>query len=150
MDESRKPFTGQKVNVPWLNKEKYEAYEIDGKVKVKGEPRDVSRRVYTMKDIDLNQKNRKGFTNLQLMKNGNAPFAKDGTQINLHHLIQEEPGTMLEIPESWHNKYSDVLHGLKGMDRVLEMILCLINNIKVSEEGIGDGELSNLRIKNKR
>ncbi|WP_342497380.1 T7SS effector LXG polymorphic toxin [Bacillus sp. FSL K6-2861] len=114
LDETRKPFTGQKVDVPWLNKEKYEAYEIDGKVKVKGEPRDVSRRVYTMKDIDLNQKNRKGLTNLQLMKNGNAPFAKDGTQINLHHLIQEEPGTMLEIPESWHNKYSDVLHGLKG------------------------------------
>ncbi|MFP3599685.1 hypothetical protein SB679_23500, partial [Chryseobacterium sp. SIMBA_029] len=46
LDESRKSFTGQKVNVPWLNKEKYEAYEIDGKVKVKGEPRDVSRRVY--------------------------------------------------------------------------------------------------------
>ncbi|QHQ58943.1 T7SS effector LXG polymorphic toxin [Bacillus velezensis] len=114
LDESRKPFTGQKVNVPWLNKEKYEAYEIDGKVKTKGKIRDVSRRVYTMKDIDLNQKNRKGLTNLQLMKNGNAPFAKDGTQINLHHLIQEEPGTMLEIPESWHNKYSDVLHGLKG------------------------------------
>ncbi|MCY9096353.1 T7SS effector LXG polymorphic toxin [Bacillus inaquosorum] len=114
LDETRKPFTGKKVNVPWLNKEKYEAYEIGGKVKVKGQPRDVSRRVYTMKDIDLNQKNRKGLTNLQLMKNGNAPFAKDGTQINLHHLIQEEPGTMLEIPESWHNKYSDVLHGLKG------------------------------------
>lgn len=36
LDETRKPFTGQKVNVPWLNKEKYEAYEIDGKVKVKG------------------------------------------------------------------------------------------------------------------
>ncbi|MBV7320509.1 MULTISPECIES: ribonuclease YeeF family protein [Bacillus] len=114
LDESRKPFTGEKINVPWLNKEKYEAYEIDGKVKAKGEIRDVSRRVYTMKDIDINQKNRKGLTNLQLMKNGNAPFAKDGTQINLHHLIQEEPGTMLEIPESWHNKYSDVLHGLKG------------------------------------
>ncbi|MCG3229197.1 ribonuclease YeeF family protein [Bacillus subtilis] len=113
LDETRKPFTGQKVNVPWLNKDKYEAYEIGGKVKVKGQPRDVSRRVYTMKDIDLNQKNRKGLTNLQLMKNGNAPFAKDGTQINLHHLIQEEPGNMLEIPESWHNKYSDVLHGLK-------------------------------------
>jgi predicted ribonuclease toxin of YeeF-YezG toxin-antitoxin module len=114
LDESRKPFTGEKINVPWLNKEKYEAYEIGGKVKAKGEIRDVSRRVYTMKDIDINQKNRKGLTNLQLMKNGNAPFAKDGTQINLHHLIQEEPGTMLEIPESWHNKYSYVLHGLKG------------------------------------
>ncbi len=40
-----------------------------------------------MKDIDINQKNRKGLTNLQLMKSGNAPYPKDGTQINLHHLI---------------------------------------------------------------
>ncbi|MCY8098599.1 ribonuclease YeeF family protein [Bacillus atrophaeus] len=113
-DGSRKPFTGQKVNPPWLNKEKYEAYEIEGKVKAKGRVKDVSRRVYTMKDIDINQKNRKGLTNLQLMKNGNAPFAKDGTQINLHHLIQEEPGPMLEIPNSLHTKYSGIIHKLKS------------------------------------
>ncbi|MCY8521753.1 ribonuclease YeeF family protein [Bacillus atrophaeus] len=113
-DGSRKPFTGQKVNPPWLNKEKYEAYEIEGKVKAKGKVKDVSRRVYTMKDIDINQKNRKGLTNLQLMKNGNAPFAKDGTQINLHHLIQEEPGPMLEIPNSLHTKYSGIIHKLKS------------------------------------
>ncbi|ATL39772.1 T7SS effector LXG polymorphic toxin [Bacillus velezensis] len=113
-DGTRKPFTGQEINLPWLNKEKYGAVEIDGKVKVKGEPRDVSRRIYTMKDIDLNQKNRKGLTNLQLMKNGNAPFAKDGTQINLHHLIQEEPGPMLEIPNSLHTKYSGIIHRLKS------------------------------------
>ncbi|MBU5264991.1 ribonuclease YeeF family protein [Bacillus atrophaeus] len=113
-DGSRKPFTGQKINPPWLNKEKYEAYEIEGKVKAKGKVKDVSRRVYTMKDIDINQKNRKGLTNLQLMKNGNAPFAKDGTQINLHHLIQEEPGPMLEIPNSLHTKYSGIIHKLKS------------------------------------
>ncbi|KXZ17924.1 hypothetical protein AXI59_00755 [Bacillus nakamurai] len=112
-DESRKPFIGRNISVPWINKEKYNAVEIEGKVKSKGKVKDVSRKVYTLKDIDINQKNRKGQTNLQLMKLGNAPFAKDGTQINLHHLIQEEPGTMVEIPESLHKKYHTILHGLK-------------------------------------
>ncbi|MFG6318128.1 HNH/ENDO VII family nuclease, partial [Bacillus velezensis] len=111
---TRKPFTGQEINLPWLNKEKYGAVEIDGKVKVKGQIRDVSRRVYTLKDIDINQKTPKGKTNLELMKDGKSPYAKDGTQINLHHLIQEESGPLLEIPNSLHTKYSDVIHGLKG------------------------------------
>ncbi len=114
LDESRKPFTGQEINLPWLNKEKYGAVEIDGNVKVKGQSRDVSRRVYTLKDIDVNQKTPKGKTNLELMKDGKSPYAKDGTQINLHHLIQEESGPLLEIPNSLHTKYSDVIHGLKG------------------------------------
>ncbi|AHK49422.1 hypothetical protein AJ82_10675 [Bacillus velezensis TrigoCor1448] len=113
-DGTRKPFTGQEINLPWLNKEKYDAVEIDGKVKVKGQIRDVSRRVYTLKDIDINQKTPKGKTNLELMKDGKSPYAKDGTQINLHHLIQEESGPLLEIPNSLHTKYSDVIHGLKG------------------------------------
>ncbi len=112
-DGTRKPFTGQEINLPWLNKEKYGAFEVKGKVKAKGKVKDISRRVYTMKDIDMNQKTEFGVTNLQLMKNGNAPYAKDGTQINLHHLIQEEPGPMLEIPNSLHTKYSDVIHKLK-------------------------------------
>ncbi|MFW6795369.1 T7SS effector LXG polymorphic toxin [Bacillus velezensis] len=113
-DGTRKPFTGQEINLPWLNKEKYGAVEIDGKVKVKGQIRDVSRRVYTLKDVDINQKTPKGKTNLELMKDGKSPYAKDGTQINLHHLIQEESGPLLEIPNSLHTKYSDVIHGLKG------------------------------------
>ncbi|ATX84123.1 MULTISPECIES: T7SS effector LXG polymorphic toxin [Bacillus amyloliquefaciens group] len=113
LDGTRKPFTGQEINLPWLNKEKYGAFEVKGKVKAKGKVKDISRRVYTMKDIDMNQKTEFGVTNLQLMKNGNAPYAKDGTQINLHHLIQEEPGPMLEIPNSLHTKYSDVIHKLK-------------------------------------
>ncbi|WP_324636906.1 T7SS effector LXG polymorphic toxin [Bacillus velezensis] len=112
-DGTRKPFTGQEINLPWLNKEKYGAFKVKGKVKAKGKVKDISRRVYTMKDIDMNQKTEFGVTNLQLMKNGNAPYAKDGTQINLHHLIQEEPDPMLEIPNSLHTKYSDVIHKLK-------------------------------------
>ncbi|MDQ0927830.1 putative ribonuclease toxin of YeeF-YezG toxin-antitoxin module [Bacillus atrophaeus] len=114
LDESRKPFTGQEINLPWLNKEKYGAFEVKGKVKASGKTKDVSRRVYTLKDIDVNRIDaQSGKTNLQLMKKGDAPFANDGTKINLHHLIQEEPGTMVEIPASVHQNNKKVLHGLK-------------------------------------
>ncbi|MEK3815401.1 T7SS effector LXG polymorphic toxin [Bacillus sp. FSL K6-1284] len=114
-DISRKPFTGKNINVPWLNKERFEAKEIEGHVKTKGKIKNVSRRVYTFKDLDINRIDPEtGMTNLQLMQKGRTPYANDGTQINLHHLIQEEPGPMAEIPDSWHTKYSKVLHGLKG------------------------------------
>ncbi|QJC92783.1 T7SS effector LXG polymorphic toxin [Bacillus velezensis] len=113
-DGTRKPFTGQEINLPWLNKEKYGAFEVKGKVKASGKTKDVSRRVYTLKDIDINKVDAEsGKTNLQLMKKGDAPFANDGTKINLHHLIQEEPGTMVEIPASVHQNNKKVLHGLK-------------------------------------
>ncbi|MGI9901955.1 hypothetical protein KK159_09545 [Bacillus velezensis] len=114
LDESRKPFTGKELTLPWLNKEKYGAFEVKGKVKASGKTKDVSRRVYTLKDIDINKVDTEsGKTNLQLMKKGDAPFANDGTKINLHHLIQEEPGTMVEIPASVHQNNKKVLHGLK-------------------------------------
>ncbi|WHY22714.1 ribonuclease YeeF family protein [Bacillus halotolerans] len=114
LDETRKPFTGKEITLPWLNKEKYGAFEVKGKVKASGKTKDVSRRVYTLKDIDINKVDAEsGKTNLQLMKKGDAPFANDGTKINLHHLIQEEPGTMVEIPASVHQNNKKVLHGLK-------------------------------------
>lgn len=121
-DGTRKPFTGQKISPPWLNKEKYEAYEIKGKVKAKGKVKDVSRRVYTMKDIDINQKTEFGVTNLQLMKNGNAPYAKDGTQINLHHLIQEEPYQCLKSRTVYIQNIVMSFISLSLMVKVLEMI----------------------------
>ncbi|WP_146551790.1 HNH/ENDO VII family nuclease [Rummeliibacillus sp. SL167] len=109
---SRVSFTGKSISVPWLG-EKYNAVEIKGKVKAKGKIKDIDRRVYTLKDLDINQMTEAGKTNLELMKDGNAPFAKDGSQINLHHLLQEEPGSMVEIPGSLHQEYSKILHGLK-------------------------------------
>ncbi|WP_440097222.1 T7SS effector LXG polymorphic toxin [Bacillus paralicheniformis] len=112
-DISRKPFTGKNINVPWLNKERFGAVEIEGEVNAAGKNKNINRRVYTLKDIDINQKDRKGKTNLQRMKKGNAPYAKDGTLVNLHHLIQEEPGPMVEIPSSVHQNNFKVLHGLK-------------------------------------
>ncbi|MDG0767193.1 ribonuclease YeeF family protein [Bacillus halotolerans] len=114
LDETRKPFTGKEITLPWLNKEKYGAFKVKGKVKASGKTKDVSRRVYTLKDIDINKVDAEsGKTNIQLMKKGDAPFANDGTKINLHHLIQEEPGTMVEIPASVHQNNKKVLHGLK-------------------------------------
>ncbi|MBD8135786.1 ribonuclease YeeF family protein [Bacillus sp. CFBP 13597] len=114
-DPTRKPFTGKNISLPWLNNEKYNAVEVQGKVKAKGKIKDIDRRVYQIKDLDINRVDPlKNITNLQLMKEGKAPYANDGTKINLHHLIQEEPGTMLEIPESLHRQYSKVIHGLKN------------------------------------
>ena len=53
-----------------------------------------------------------GKTNYQLMKSGKTPFWKDGTKIELHHLIQREPGSMVELPSSMHKEYDKILHGL--------------------------------------
>ncbi|MDG4850045.1 T7SS effector LXG polymorphic toxin [Peribacillus frigoritolerans] len=114
-DPTRKPFTGKNISLPWLNNEKYNAVEVQGKVKAKGKIKDIDRRVYQIKDLDIDRLDPfKKITNLQLMKDGKAPYANDGTKINLHHLIQEEPGAMLELPESLHKKYSKVIHGLKN------------------------------------
>jgi hypothetical protein len=46
------------------------------------------------------------------MKKGRSPIWKDGSVIELHHLIQREPGSMVEIPASMHDEYNKILHGL--------------------------------------
>lgn len=51
-------------------------------------------------------------TNLELMKKGRAPIWEDGSKIELHHILQIEPGPMAELPSSLHEKYHSVLHGL--------------------------------------
>ncbi|GIN66044.1 MULTISPECIES: T7SS effector LXG polymorphic toxin [Bacillus] len=112
-DLSRKPFAGGNISVPWLNKERYNAVEVKGKVKPRGNLKDVDRRIYQLKNIDFNMKHpNKNITNLELMKSGKAPIGEDGKPINLHHLIQKEPGTMLEILHTTHKKYHKVLHQL--------------------------------------
>ena len=94
---------------------RYSKVEYEGSVKVNGEIRDVSRRVYQRNDIDWDRIDPKsGLTNKEIALKGNAPFANDGTKIELHHLLQKEPGTMVEIPASLHDKYYKQLHGLIG------------------------------------
>ncbi|MBG9654143.1 hypothetical protein ABE24_04070 [Cytobacillus firmus] len=91
----------------------YKAVGYNGTTKINGEVRDTSRRVFQRKDIDYERVDPKtGKTNYQLMKSGRPPIWKDGTKIELHHLIQREPGSMVELPSSMHKEYDRILHGL--------------------------------------
>ncbi|WP_328234205.1 HNH/ENDO VII family nuclease [Priestia megaterium] len=91
----------------------YKDVEYTGTTKVNGEVRDISGRVFQRLDIDYMRIDPKtGMTNLQLMKKGRAPIWQDGTAIELHHLIQREPGSMVELPGSMHKEYYKILHGL--------------------------------------
>lgn len=47
-----------------------------------------------------------GATNLDLMKAGNAPIGFDGKPINLHHILGQESGAMVELAQTTHQKYS--------------------------------------------
>ena len=91
----------------------YSPVEYKGTVKVNGEIRDVSRRVYQRKDIDVNYFDEMtGMTNLERMQAGKPPIGADGNSIQLHHILQKEAGPMVEIQEITHQKYYSQLHGL--------------------------------------
>lgn len=90
----------------------YTAVEYNGSVEVNHVERDVSRRVYQRNDIDLDRVDDRGRTNYQRMLDGDSPIGSDGKPIELHHVLQEEPGTMVEIEGSTHDQYKKQLHGL--------------------------------------
>lgn len=48
--------------------------------------------------------------NISLMLRGRAPFGADGKRINLHHLKQQKSGSLVELTETEHNTYSNILH----------------------------------------
>ncbi|URM33148.1 HNH/ENDO VII family nuclease [Cytobacillus firmus] len=114
--KSRK-LSSEQIELDWLD-DKYTAVEVKGTVKVGGKKVDVSRRVYQI-EIDKNYvpNNPKalGKSNGELMEKGKSPYlVKDGVEskVELHHLIQKEPGGMVEIAELTHDKYDSTLHGL--------------------------------------
>ncbi|WP_027085545.1 HNH/ENDO VII family nuclease [Cohnella panacarvi] len=110
-------LSSEKIDLEWLP-DKYTAVEVKGAVKVAGKEVDVSRRVYQIEiDKNYNPKDPSaaGMSNKELMEKGRAPYViKDGeeSRVELHHLIQREPGGMVEIAETTHDKYSSALHGL--------------------------------------
>jgi hypothetical protein len=53
-----------------------------------------------------------GATNADLMREGLAPIGSDGRPINLHHILGEEPGPMVELLGSSHSRLQKPLHGL--------------------------------------
>jgi len=95
------------------SKANYSSIRFTGTTKVGGKVKDISRRVYQRGDIDWNRVDPvTGLTNKQLAQKGKVPYWNDGTQVELHHLTQREPGPMVEIPASLHDKYHKILHGL--------------------------------------
>ena len=88
---------------------------FEGTVKVNGEVRDVSRKVYQRNDIDYFRVDpATGLTNLERMLKGKPPIGNDGNPIQLHHVIQIENGPVVEIREITHQEYYSTLHGLAG------------------------------------
>lgn len=67
--------------------------------------------VYQMVDFDPYTVDSNGYTNEQRIRNGWSPVDSRGRVIQLHHLIQEEPGALLEVPEDVHDDGN--WHGLK-------------------------------------
>jgi len=67
--------------------------------------------VYQRNDlIDPNRLNADGVSNLQLMKNGNAPYGPDGNRINLHHMLQTQDGPIAEVTQTFHTTNKKVIH----------------------------------------
>jgi len=53
-----------------------------------------------------------GMTNLKRMQAGKSPIGSDGNPIQLHHVLQKEVGSVVEIQEIAHQQYYLQLHGL--------------------------------------
>ena len=69
------------------------------------------KKVYQRDDaFDVSRVDSKGRTNLQRMKAGIAPIGKDGSSIQLHHMVQSDDGAIMEITRTLHQKNSSVIH----------------------------------------
>ena len=96
-----------------LSSKIYTPVEYKGTVKVNGEVKDVSRRVYQRNDINTNYYDETtGLTNLERMQAGKPPIGTDGNPVELHHVLQQEAGPMAELREITHQQYYSQLHGL--------------------------------------
>ncbi len=84
----------------------------------------IAGRTALIRHIDLNQTDELGTTNLEKMKNGMAPLDPDGLPYELHHVGQQNDGTLAILTRAehrskgnhtiWHQfKESDVDHGFE-------------------------------------
>ena len=49
-------------------------------------------------------------TNMDLMKEGKAPYGPDGKQINLHHIGQKPDSPLAELTDTEHKSNDGILH----------------------------------------
>lgn len=65
---------------------------------------------FRKEDIDLNRTNTDNKTNLQLLSEKLAPIGADGEPMELHHLTRRHPGTLVLMPQAFHQKHTALLH----------------------------------------
>ncbi|UWR01136.1 DUF4150 domain-containing protein (plasmid) [Rhodobacteraceae bacterium S2214] len=69
------------------------------------------RKVFQRNDIfDPHYIDEDGLTNIERMADGRAPIGIDGEELNLHHLTQTEPGTLVEMTQTMHQENRRLLH----------------------------------------
>jgi filamentous hemagglutinin len=69
------------------------------------------RRVYLRDDLfTLHQLAPDGRSNREHMQGGNAPLDKTGKPIELHHMLQREPGPVAEVTSAFHKKNFGIIH----------------------------------------
>lgn len=68
--------------------------------------------VHSSVNATVRNKIANGYNNKMLMQEGYAPIGRDGKSINLHHILGDEPGPMIELSQSIHQQSSKVLHNL--------------------------------------
>lgn len=51
-----------------------------------------------------------GKTNMDLIKEGKAPYGPDGERINLHHIGQKSDSPLAELTNTEHKQYDGILH----------------------------------------
>lgn len=61
-------------------------------------------------DIDFQRMSTNNISNLSLLLDGLAPIGADGHSMNLHHLTRRHPGVLVLLPETFHQKHSELLH----------------------------------------
>lgn len=80
--------------------------DIDWNAKI---PQDRIERMRSMFGDDVADK-WQGKTNLDLIKEGKAPYGRDGEWINLHHVGQKADSPLAELTNTEHKTYDSILH----------------------------------------
>lgn len=125
------------------SKGNYTETEYTGIITINGQPQNISRRVYHNNNLDpdliipagVARHINEPISNMDLMRNGNAPFIQirdsNGnigyTQVELHHLLGQETyhgssffgehysdGTIVEIGSNIHKKHYNAIHIWNG------------------------------------
>ncbi len=66
------------------------------------EAKAVGNKAALVQEIDLSRVDEKGMTNLQRMEKGKPPLDADGKAYELHHLNQENEGTLAVLTQEQH------------------------------------------------